>query len=164
MMSSKPSRPMGRCSMIWGTWSAQMKTSGHPMTRRARAGGLWTRRQVASRIVTQVPSEPTSARATLEAVFGEQVVEVVSGDAAGDVGELAADLIAVAVGEGLEAGVDFGAAAAFGDDAIEIFGAGCADVHAVAAVGEDLEGLDVVVGFSGHDRVHAAGVVADHSS
>ncbi len=134
------------------------------MTRRTRAGGLSTRRQVASSTVTQVPSEPTSARATLKAAFGQQVVEVVSGNAARNVGKLAADLLAIAVGEGFEASVNFGAASAFADDAVEIFGAGRAHVQALAAVGENFERLDVVVRLAGHDRVHAAGVVADHAS
>ena len=38
----------------------------------------------------------------VKAVFGEQVVEVVSGNAARNVRELAAHLLAVAVGDGLE--------------------------------------------------------------
>ena len=46
------------------TWSAAEKTSGYPSTRSVRTGGLGTRRSVASRMVTQVLSEPTSARAT----------------------------------------------------------------------------------------------------
>jgi len=37
---------------------------GPSITSNTRAGGLSTRRQVASRTVTQVPSEPTSERAT----------------------------------------------------------------------------------------------------
>jgi hypothetical protein len=39
-----------------------------------------------------------------------------------------------------------------------------ADFHADAVVGEDFERLDVVVGFAGHDGMHAAGVVADHAA
>jgi len=45
----------------------------------------------------------------------------------------------------------------------EILRAGRADVHALAAVSEDLKRLDVVVRLARHDRVHAAGVVADHA-
>src|ERR1019366_7540707 len=71
----------------------------------------------------------------VKAAFGEQVVEVVSGNAARNVGKLAADLLAVAVGEGLEAGVDFGAASTFANEAVEIVGAGRAHVQALAAVG-----------------------------
>src|SRR5208282_109606 len=100
----------------------------------------------------------------VKAAFGEQVVEVVSGNAARNVGKLAADLLAVAVGEGLEAGVDFGAASTFANEEVEIVGAGRANVHALSAVGEDFERLYVVVRLAGHDRVHAAGIVADHAS
>ena len=42
----------------------------------------------------------------VEAVFGEQVVQVVAGDAARDVGELLADQIAVCVGDLFQGGVD----------------------------------------------------------
>ena len=134
------------------------------MTSRTRAGGLSTRRQVASRTVAQVPSEPTSARATWKPLSGSRWFRLYPETRRGMFGKLAADLLAVAVGDGLEAGVDFGAASAFADDAVEVFGAGCAHVHALAVVGEDFERLDVVVGLAGHDRVHAAGVVADHAA
>ncbi len=39
-----------------------------------------------------------------------------------------------------------------------------ADFHAEAVVGEDFQRLDVVVRFAGHDRMYAAGVVADHAA
>ena len=55
----------------------------------------------------------------MEAVFGQEVVQVVSGDAAGDVGETLADQIAVGGGDGLQLGVDFGAASAGSEDAFE---------------------------------------------
>ena len=100
----------------------------------------------------------------MESIFGEQVIEVVTGDAARNVRILAANLISIAVGELLQAGVDLGAAPAFVHDTAKIFFAGCAHVQALAVVGQDFERLDVVVRFAGHDRVHAAGVVADHAS
>src|SRR3984885_3336999 len=100
----------------------------------------------------------------VESIFGEQVIEVVTGDAARNVRILAADLVSVAVGELLQAGVDLGAAPAFVHDTAKIFFAGCAHVQALAVVGQDFERLDVVVRFARHDRVHAAGVVADHAS
>ena len=134
------------------------------MTSNTRAGGLSTRRQVASRTVTQVPSDPTRCARHVKAAFGEQVVEVVSGNAARNIRKLAADLLAVAVGDGFESSVDFGAASAFANEAVEVVRAGRADVHALAAVSEDLQRLDIVVRLARHDRVHAAGVVADHAS
>src|ERR1700674_3764355 len=100
----------------------------------------------------------------VKAIFGEQVVEVVSGNAARNVGKVAADLLAETVCNGLEPGVDFGAAAPFANEAVEVVRAGRADVHSLAAVSEDLKRLDVVIRLARHDRVHAAGVVADHAS
>ena len=46
----------------------------------------------------------------VESVFGEQVVEVVAGDAAGDVGEFLADQVGVLGGDLLQGGVDLGGA------------------------------------------------------
>src|SRR6266478_9644744 len=88
----------------------------------------------------------------VKAIFGEQVVEVVSGNAARNVGELATNLLSVAVGDGLEPCVDFRAAAAFADEAVKILCAGRADVHALTAVSKDLERLYVVVCLARHDR------------
>ncbi len=48
----------------------------------------------------------------VEAVFGKELVEVVAGDAAGDVGEALADERSVAVADTFQAGVDFTLAAA----------------------------------------------------
>ena len=42
----------------------------------------------------------------VEVVFGEELVEVEAGDAAGDVGELGADQVGVLVADALELGVD----------------------------------------------------------
>ncbi len=75
----------------------------------------------------------------MKAVFGEKVVEVVSGDAARNVGKLAAHLLAIAVGEGLESGVDFSAAAALANEPVEVAGTGRACVQALPAIGEDFE-------------------------
>ena len=55
----------------------------------------------------------------VETVFRKQVVQVVAGDAARDVGITLADELAVGVGEILEGGVDFAAASACADDGFE---------------------------------------------
>ena len=94
----------------------------------------------------------------VEAVLGQQVVEVVAGDAARDLRVPLADQVAVAVGERTQPrGELVGHARAVG-----------ADAEALAAVGQHLE-LGHVVGRPRpgavelrHHRVHAAGVVADH--
>ena len=59
-----PSSPIGLCDKTSGTMSAHSYTSRQPTTRSTRSGGLSTSRQVASSVVTQVPSDPTNARAT----------------------------------------------------------------------------------------------------
>ena len=38
------------------------------------------------------------------------------------------------------------------------------DLHPQTVVGEDFESLNIVVGLSRHDGMHAAGVVADHAA
>jgi len=60
--------------------------------------------------------------------------------------------------------LDLGAASALLEYAFEV-DAGCgADCHAHAVISEDIERFDVVVGLAGHDRMNAAGVVADHAA
>ena len=70
--SSNPSRPIGRCARTCGTASAAAATSGNPATRSVRAFGFGISRSVASRTVTQVPSEPASARATWNPFSGRR--------------------------------------------------------------------------------------------
>src|SRR5277367_3868923 len=60
--------------------------------------------------------------------------------------------------------MDFSAATAFANEPLEIVGAGGADVKALASIGENFQRLDIVVRLARHDRVHATGSVADHSS
>src|SRR5271163_2752536 len=57
----------------------------------------------------------------IKAVLGEQVVKVVSRNSARNIRKLTAHLITAALGDRLQAGVDFGAASTFANVAIEIF-------------------------------------------
>jgi hypothetical protein len=82
----------------------------------------------------------------VKAVLGEELVEVVSGDAPRDVGVACANQVAVAVAEALELAVDLALPAALANDSVELLVARRADAHAMAVVGEDLELLDVVRG------------------
>ena len=100
----------------------------------------------------------------VEAILREQEVQVVAGNAARDVGIAAADKIAVGFGDGLQLRVDIASSSAGADDLVKFLGSGGADLHAQAVVGEDVERFDVVVSLPGHDRMNAAGVVADHAS
>ena len=79
-------------------------------------------------------------------------------------GKRCADQVGVGVAQALQAGVDLAAAAACGDDGGEFLLGGAADAHAGSVVEQDVEGFDVVDGLAAHQRVDAAGVVADHSA
>ncbi len=111
--------------------------------------------------MTQVPSEPTSAR-DVEAVLGQELVEREAGHAPRDLREARADLVGVAVAQAAQRAIDLGTPAAVANDAGERRVVGRADGHPRAVVGDDVERDDVVAGLAAHHRVHAAGVVADH--
>ena len=100
----------------------------------------------------------------VETIFGQQEVEVVSGNPPGNVGIALADEVGILVPEFFQAGIDFSAPAAFTDDLLQFSIAGLAHLHAQAVVGEDIESFDVVVGLARHHGMHAAGVVADHAA
>ena len=100
----------------------------------------------------------------VEGVFGEELVEVEAGDAAGDVGELLADLGGVGVAEGFECRVDLADATASCDVCGELGFGGGAYGEERAVVEEEVEGGDVVDGLAAHEAVDAAGVVADHAA
>ncbi len=100
----------------------------------------------------------------VEAVLRQELVEVVAGDAARDVGESLADEAGASVAQAAQAGVDFAATAACGDDGGEFFFRCAADGHARAVVEEDVERLDVVDRLAAEQAVDAAGVVADHAA
>src|SRR5207244_10263893 len=75
-----------------------------------------------------------------------------------------ANEIAVLIANPFEARVDLAAAAAAGDDVIELLFGGGADAQPHAVVGEDVQLVDVVDGLAGHQAVDAAGVIADHAA
>jgi hypothetical protein len=100
----------------------------------------------------------------VEAVFVEQLVEVVAGDAAGNAGKFLADERGSSGRGDGEAGVDLADAAAGADEGFELGGAGAADGHARAVVENNVERFDVVDHFAGQQAVDAATVVADHAA
>src|SRR5581483_4976724 len=108
----------------------------------------------------------------VEAIFRQQVMQVVAGDATRDVGEFLADEVCVLIGDLLQGYADlFRTFDAAGGHAPRRFASGSGADEGVhpytqtgAIVGDNLEGFDVVVGFAAHDGVDAAGVVADHAA
>src|SRR5690606_13443644 len=94
----------------------------------------------------------------------QQFGQVVAGHAPRNLRIAAADQVGVAIANAAQAGADLAAPAAGGDDACKFLFAGGADPHAQPVIGDDVHGVDVVGGAPAHDRVHAAGVVADHAA
>ncbi len=100
----------------------------------------------------------------VEAVLRQERVEVVAGNAARDLRVLRSDLIRETIAQRLEPRIDLAAPPAPSNDRLELVVAGRPNAHAHAVVREDLQLVDVVDGLAGHERVHAARVVADHSA
>ena len=72
--------------------------------------------------------------------------------------------VGVAVANISQGGVDFRAAAAGSDDGFEFHLASCADFEDGAVVEQHAHGINIVDSFAAHERMHAAGVVADHAA
>src|SRR5690349_17129851 len=70
----------------------------------------------------------------VKAVFREQEVEVITGDAAGNVWITVADEVAIAISDVLQLRVDLASASAATNDLVEFLRAGRADLHAQAVV------------------------------
>ena len=70
---------------------------------------------------------PTSARATLKAVLGQQLVEVVAGHAPRNLRKPRADQVGVPIADRAQPRVNLAAAAALRDDRVELGVAGRAD-------------------------------------
>ncbi len=100
----------------------------------------------------------------IEAVLGQQRRQVVARDAPGDVGEAGTDLVRVPVTQVAHAAVDLSDTTRRRDGLCQRAIIGGADRQARSVVGEDVELEHVVLGSTGHHRVHAARVVADHAA
>ena len=99
----------------------------------------------------------------VEAVLGEQLVEVVAGHAAGDVGVFGSYPVADAVSEVFELLVDLALAATGRDDSFQLLVGGRANCQPGAVVKHDIELDHVVARLARHQRVGAARVVPEHA-
>jgi len=93
--------------------------------------------------------------------LGQQLVEVVAGDAARNPRVLLADLLSVAVSQVPKLCVDLTARAANPDGLCEFLLAGSPDAQLVPFVSNDFQLVDIVRRLACHYRMHAAGIVAD---
>ena len=99
----------------------------------------------------------------MKSIFRKKIVQVVSGNAARNVGVTLANEIAILIANRLHPGINLATAAAFSDDGFQFGIAGRAHPHANAVVGEDFKLLNILVSLSCHHRVHAAGIVSHHA-
>ncbi len=100
----------------------------------------------------------------VKAVFGEQLVEVIAGDAARDTGKLFANQVGIAIANTGKARVECAGATPCTNEAVELIGTGAADGHAGAVVEDNIQRLDIVGDFAAKQAVDAAAVVADHAA
>src|ERR1039458_8690729 len=100
----------------------------------------------------------------VEAVLRQELVQVVAGDAARNIGEARPDQVRVGVAETAQACVDLAAAASGSDDGGQLLLGGPANAHAGSIVEENVERLDVFDRLAAEQGMDAAGVVADHAA
>src|ERR1035438_3691661 len=96
--------------------------------------------------------------------FRQKLVEVVSGDTAGDAGKLCPDQIAVAAANRAHLGIDFPLSGAWLGEMIQILLAGGADRHDGPVVEQNSQLFDVVDRFAAEQGMGATGVISDHSA
>ena len=100
----------------------------------------------------------------VEAVFRQQLVQVVAGDAPRNIREARPHQVRVGVAEAAQARIDLAAAPSAGDDGAQLILGGSANPHAGSVVKQNIERLDIVDGLAAEQGMDAAGVVADHTS
>ncbi len=98
----------------------------------------------------------------MEAVLGQKLVEIVAGDTPRNIREAFPYQGGIAIAQPLQAGVDLPSAATLRQDRGKLRLAGLADRHAGSVVQQNVQRFDIVDRLAAHQRVHTAGVVADH--
>ena len=92
----------------------------------------------------------------LKAIFRKKKIQVVSGNPPRNTRIALPNQISIFISQRFQAGVNLASPAAFTNDSFQFLIAGGPNFHPHAVVGQNVELLDVVIGFARHDRVHAA--------
>src|SRR6266699_715582 len=100
----------------------------------------------------------------MEAVFRQELIEVVARDAARNVRKALPDQTGIPVAQGLESCIDLAALATLLNDAFEFLVARHAGTYAQAIVGQYLQFFDVIICFAGHYGMNATGIIPDHAA
>ena len=107
---------------------------------------------------------PDQGARNVEAILRQQLVEVVAGDATGNLREALTDKGCVGIAEALQSCVDCAGAPACGDRRLKRLVTHRPERHASAVIEQDVERFDVVDRLPAHQCVHATGIVADHAA
>src|SRR5438094_5961280 len=86
----------------------------------------------------------------VKSALRQEIIQVVAGDSARNVGITLTNEIAVRGGNCFQPGIDLAAPSAQVNEAFQFVAGSGSDSHSAAIVGEDVEGLDVVIGTSRH--------------
>src|SRR5215467_10811791 len=100
----------------------------------------------------------------VESVFRQELIEVITRDAARNVGKALSDQMGIPVAQGLELSIDMTVPATCLNDALEFLVARPADAHTQAIIGQYLQFFDVIIRFAGHYGMNAAGIIPDHAA
>ena len=100
----------------------------------------------------------------VEPVLGQQLVEIVPGDAPGNFGIVPANKVGVAVAKRGEAAVDFALGAPRRDNPAKLRRRRAANLQAQPAIGHDVELFNIIGCTPRVNGMHAARVVAHHAA
>ena len=100
----------------------------------------------------------------IEAIFRKKLVEVIAGDPPRDSRETLANAIRMLIAHSLEPRINSTDASTLRNEGLKLFFAGSTNRQPRPVVEQDIERLDVVHDFAGHEAVDAATVVADHAA
>src|ERR1041384_4302311 len=100
----------------------------------------------------------------MKAVLRQEPWQVVARDTPWNVGVGLTDKIGVTIAQCFQSAVDFTASAVIPHLIGKLVVIGFSDAHPRAIIHQDIELLDVVIGFARHHGMNAARIVTDHSS
>src|SRR5579864_6269956 len=100
----------------------------------------------------------------MESIFREKIIQVVTGNAPRNLWEALADEITEGGRYRPQLAVNVALPPVQAGAGLNLRIRHRGHFHPRTVISEDVQRLDVVVGFAGHHRMHSAGVVADHAA
>src|SRR5467141_1109815 len=99
----------------------------------------------------------------VKSILGKQLIQVIAGNTPGDFRVARSDQVGVLVSQGPQLGVNRAATPPLDNDVIQlVLVSGGSHRNLGAVVEENAQFFDIVDGFSGEQRMRAAGIIPDH--